>query len=391
MVNSFCEERGERGQVLIVVVFALIALLVVAGLAIDGGMVFLDRRRMQNASDAGALAGTRLLANAICGEGADDAAIAAEVNKYAEKNGVPDTDGASGNATNANVDADYVNFDEVDLGRVGDDFIPNGATGISVTARISHQTYFISLIGIDTAGAAASALAMTGRPTVLGGVRPFGVPSEVMDALEPGDCFNISFGNCDPDPDIDDVCNIEYTEGQIQHRGWMNLAYVWNNSEDPNFPRALSSNPTGQLKEWMENGCNYMLYADCPWGAGCHNGDYIHAKPGTEQDVINVAPPPEVKFLVPIYDAFPDCDGHNPDIAEPYPSHPDACTGMQGASYYHVVGFTTVWIESTSTPDHSMEVCLSDPTVVGKGQPAPSAGYGSDVCAMYTMVVTLWK
>jgi len=383
-MESMHAEHRERGQALVIVVFALIGLLIVAGLAIDGGMVFLERRRMQNAADAAALAGTRLLAKAICGEGADDAAIAAEVNKYAEKNGVPDTDATAGNGINDNVVADYVNFDEVDLGRVGGGSIPNGATGVSATTKITRPTYFVSLVGIDTAGASAPALAMTGRPLMGGGVRPFGIPHPVVSALDEGDCFDISFGNCDQDE-----CNVTYTGGQTQHRGWLNLAYVWNNTEADSFPRALSSNPAGQLKDWMENGWHNMLYADCFWSAGCYNGDYVHAKPGTEQDVINVAPMNELIY-VPVYDAFPDCDGDSPDIAEPYPDDPDACTGMQGADYYHIVGFAGVKITDTSTPDHSITMCLEE-TIMGQGQPSPSAGYGSDVCVMHTMVVTLWK
>jgi Flp pilus assembly protein TadG len=377
-------EPGERGQALIVMVFAVIALLVMAGLAIDGGMAFLDRRRMQNASDAAALAGTRLLAKAICGGGTDDATIAAEVNRYAEKNGVPDTDGEAGNGVNDSVAADYVDFDEGVLGRVGGGAIPNGATGVSVTVGISRPTYFVSLIGIDTAGASAAALAMTGRPLMGGGIRPFGIPYPVVQVLDDGDCFDISFGNCDQDE-----CNINYTGGQSQHRGWMNLAYVWNKTEAYNFPRAVSSNPSGELKYWMQNGWDGTLYADCFWSGGCRTGDYIHAKPGTEQDVINVAPL-DTLIHVPVYDAFPDCDGVEPDIVAPYPQSPDACTGMQGADYYHIVGFAGVRIQSTSTPDHSMHMCLVE-TIMGEGQPGPSAGYGSDVCAMRTMVVTLWK
>jgi Flp pilus assembly protein TadG len=385
MLKPMHGEREERGQALIVIVFALVGLLVVAGLAIDGGMVFLDRRRMQNAADAAALAGTRLLAGAICDESAgDDAAIAAEVNHYAEKNGVPDTDAEAGASVAGNVVADYVDFHEVVLGRVGGGAIPNGATGVSVTVGIRRPTYFVSLVGIDTAGASAAALAMTGRPLMGGGLRPFGVPYPIVKVLADGDCFDISFGNCDQDE-----CNINYTGGQDQHRGWMNLAYVWNNTEASQFPRAISSNPGGQLKDWMRDGWDGTLYADCPWNDGCHNGDYIHAKPGTEQDVINVAPL-DTLIYVPIYDAFPDCDGVAPDIAAPYPDNPDACTGMQGADYYHIVGFAGVRIQSTSTPDHSMHMCLEE-TIMGEGQPSSSAGYGSDVCAMHTMVVTLWK
>ena len=151
----------ERGQALVVMVFAIIGLLVVLGLAVDGGIVFLERRRMQNAADAAALAGTRLLARAICDESeGDDAAIAAEVNHYAEINGVQ-------NAPN-HVVADYVRFNEAVLGRVGGGTVPHGAAGISVTVRISQATYFMTLIGIHSSGASAFALAMSGPPAIGG-------------------------------------------------------------------------------------------------------------------------------------------------------------------------------------------------------------------------------
>ena len=404
MLKFMRAEPGERGQALIVMVFAVIALLVMAGLAIDGGMVFLERRRMQNASDAAALAGTRRLAGAICDDSASsasaDAAIHAEVNKYAEKNGVPDTDATASNAVNDNVVADYVNFDEVVLGRVGNGSIPNGATGVSVTVEINRPTYFVSLVGIDTAGASAAALAMTGRPLMAGGLRPFGIPEEVVRGIDPnGDdpCFTIKFGNCN----TPGVCNVTYSDGQLQHRGWLNLAYVWHGDEDPTFPRAITQNPTGQLKDWMENGwsstypgpCGAPLCADAPFCAGApwpaNAGDYIHAKPGTEQDVINVAPGPETNIVVPVYDKVVDCD-ENEDELSPYPENPNACTGMMGASYYHIVGFAGVNIDSTNTSDHSMHLCLKE-LIIAEGAPSPSAGYGSDVCAMHTMVVTLWK
>jgi len=51
------KSSGERGQALIVIVFAIIALFGMTALAIDGGNVYAERRRAQNAADAAALAG----------------------------------------------------------------------------------------------------------------------------------------------------------------------------------------------------------------------------------------------------------------------------------------------------------------------------------------------
>jgi len=47
---------SERGQVLVIVVFAMFGLIGIAGLAIDGSRAFSDRRHAQNAADTAALA-----------------------------------------------------------------------------------------------------------------------------------------------------------------------------------------------------------------------------------------------------------------------------------------------------------------------------------------------
>lgn len=47
----------EAGQALILIVFAIIGLIGITGLAVDGGNAFAERRRAQNAADAAALAG----------------------------------------------------------------------------------------------------------------------------------------------------------------------------------------------------------------------------------------------------------------------------------------------------------------------------------------------
>ena len=47
----------ENGQAIVLIAFSLIVLVAMAGLAIDGGMVYSDRRHAQNAADSGALAG----------------------------------------------------------------------------------------------------------------------------------------------------------------------------------------------------------------------------------------------------------------------------------------------------------------------------------------------
>ena len=49
--------RSEKGQIIILLAVGIVILLGFTALAIDGGMVFFDRRSAQNAADASALAG----------------------------------------------------------------------------------------------------------------------------------------------------------------------------------------------------------------------------------------------------------------------------------------------------------------------------------------------
>lgn len=50
-------QRSEKGQVLVLIVLAMVVLLGFTALAVDGGMVYSDRRHAQNAGDAASLAG----------------------------------------------------------------------------------------------------------------------------------------------------------------------------------------------------------------------------------------------------------------------------------------------------------------------------------------------
>jgi hypothetical protein len=59
------KKRREEGQVLVIVVVAIIALLAFVALAVDGGLAYVDRRSAQNAADAGALAGAWKIAYAL--------------------------------------------------------------------------------------------------------------------------------------------------------------------------------------------------------------------------------------------------------------------------------------------------------------------------------------
>lgn len=72
--------RSEQGQVLILIVLSIVALLGFAALAIDGGMIFSERRVAQNAADAAAYAGAASLSQTVKNLNPGDV-VCAEFNK----------------------------------------------------------------------------------------------------------------------------------------------------------------------------------------------------------------------------------------------------------------------------------------------------------------------
>ncbi|MEZ4864552.1 MAG: pilus assembly protein TadG-related protein [Caldilineaceae bacterium] len=134
--------KQESGQVLIQAAVMIVVLLGFVVLAIDVGNVYAERRRMQNAADAGALAGAREL----CLLTSKDVAIA-KAKEYMTKNGV----------TTANIGVDDVTVKD---------------NVIQTTARETAKTYFAGFAGYPTLPIVAEAAAACGAATNACGLWP---------------------------------------------------------------------------------------------------------------------------------------------------------------------------------------------------------------------------
>lgn len=117
--------RGERGSTLVYGAVILIGVLSVSALAIDGSNAYLQRREMQTAADAAALAGAHVLAS-----GGSDSQVAQEVGEIAALN-------------------DAV----VESLEIEDNHI------VRVTVGTEVQTYLAKIVDIDVLNAKASAAA----------------------------------------------------------------------------------------------------------------------------------------------------------------------------------------------------------------------------------------
>ncbi len=107
---------SQSGQAIVLIALAMIVLLGFMVLAIDGGKYYDQRRIAQNASDAASLAGLYLYQHPGASGNKNNIVLAA-INDAAEKNGVPDSNGSAGDATNSNVGAYWINS--------SGDYVPN--------------------------------------------------------------------------------------------------------------------------------------------------------------------------------------------------------------------------------------------------------------------------
>ena len=154
--------RDEGGQAFVMLALSLTGLLASVGLVMDAGYAISRTRVHQNAVDAAALVGARAVAKG------DWATIDRDIKDYAERNGIPDTNGVAYDGVNTNVTWTYVN-------NAGATTTQGLATGVRVEARQSLATRFLSVIGITSIPIARRSTALVETVTGLGATAPFAV------------------------------------------------------------------------------------------------------------------------------------------------------------------------------------------------------------------------
>ena len=172
---------GERGQILVVAVLALIAMIGGVSLVIEGGNAYAHQRVAQNGADAVANAGASVLAQRLGGGTQGDADVVAATAVIAAAN---DLDSYNGYYTD--VEARLLNASGVIVGStaaaapVGGTVIPPGAQGVQITGHQTFPTTFARVLGMDSFRASADATAVTGALT--GGIfLPVIFPVNIVD------------------------------------------------------------------------------------------------------------------------------------------------------------------------------------------------------------------
>jgi len=170
--------RSGEGQILAIFAGGAILLVLITGLVIDGGNVFLQRRDSQNSADISAMAGTKRLADYyVLPTGTTGKAFTAGDNVYtAIQTRMGQNDCPTGVGSDCSWTARYVGQRSgssfVDLGAVtATDTAPPGAfsgakaLGVTVNVTKTPRTYLLGVIGQSTWTVRTVATAITGQPT----------------------------------------------------------------------------------------------------------------------------------------------------------------------------------------------------------------------------------
>lgn len=170
-------DESQRGQSLTLFAVFLTVLLLGAGLVVDGGLAFYNRRQGQNAADLAALAGTHVVVDHYTKGGRSGGEVHDAITESVQANGcLPAGD------TPCTWTADYVRPSatggKVSLGAVENGgSIPALTQGVNVNIHRMPRTFFLPVVGQSTWDVSTEAIAYAARSAGLppGQVLPIAV------------------------------------------------------------------------------------------------------------------------------------------------------------------------------------------------------------------------
>ncbi len=161
---------SERGQVLIIFAAAIVVIIAMVGLVVDGGYAWGQQRQVQNATDAISEAGTVQLAANVAGvsPARTDADVAAAVQAAADANNIAapiacytNFNGHPIDSTGA-ITASATSCDGAAMVGNTANAIPPGTWGVRAVSSRTYNTFLMRVIGIGQMTSTATATARAG-------------------------------------------------------------------------------------------------------------------------------------------------------------------------------------------------------------------------------------
>jgi hypothetical protein len=153
----------ERGQALIIITFAAIALFAITGLAIDGSNKFSDRRQAQNAADAAAIAAALEKANLLTANNPNETCSSLSLPYTTFCDAIIDT--AWGLADENGYDGMLMSDVEVYSPPISGPYATSPAKDmyVQVIIRSTVDTYFMRVLGINQSQNIVQSVALAGK------------------------------------------------------------------------------------------------------------------------------------------------------------------------------------------------------------------------------------
>lgn len=238
----------ESGQVLAFVAVLMVVLLAMLALVLDGGNLYLQRRRMQNAADAGAIAGARILC----------------------------LNGTAGEAWTVAQDYSVVR-NRADTA----DITVDGWT-VTVVAHKDVGMTFAAIIGVDQVAVSAEAAAICGVAGYAGNLAPIAIKEDsYLKVSEGGGAYTIWDTDEEMDPNGGNLSG--------SNRGWLSLPC--------SYPDTCTEG-ANDLKDHMLNGYAGPVAVDT----------YVRPASGEMASVIQQAYVGQ-QLVIPVYDVLIDLEG----------------------------------------------------------------------------------
>jgi Flp pilus assembly protein TadG len=251
--------RAE-GQAILLVALALVLLVGMAGLALDGANAFNQRRNTNNAADMAAMAGARALVQQQEQNG-QGGPVNDAVQTYLDAH----TEGGTFDAPTVT----YVDRRGQEIGTVTDAAdVPSDAQGVVVSVRYTFGTYFMGLFGWGELTVTASGMAIYGPigSAIGGDLIPLALDQSAAETFylgNEGDQYSIDLF----DENLLLLNTYDVYLGQIKQisfkPGGSNLNSPGNSCS--------SGSPQDNLSYWWCNGSQYELYI----------GELVDGKSGT--------------------------------------------------------------------------------------------------------------
>lgn len=355
------EEPAHRGQVLVIVALAMIALIAMVGLVIDGGHAWGKQRQTQTGADSVALAGATVLAQNLAGTlpKKTDGDVGCAVSNAAAANEL------------GNVQAFYTDWQgtftanpAIEVGPCAAGAgapVPAGAAGVKAIGDQTFDTFLMQVIGIETATTTADATAITGTLS--------GCPEGPSCPLAPITIQTIS-----------EQCDGSGKYVRVGGAGWPIVdPATANSTNESNVPLCKTDSGSFGGLDLGGPGCDSKDGFTQPCEAWVPVPAWVQTSTGAIKNDIEglnqyagpvIGTADDQIVLIPMHDAT--CK-HDPPDSTPPPCVPgDQWNGRGNNTYYHIPYFTGFMVDQAYK---EFNACKSGP-----GGPLATGGNPSGAC-----------